>query len=106
MKAISSNANDRIGTAGLGAQSISLIAAQNPEHIYFTGRKAKLAQEVIATVHEKIPLAQITYLECDNADLASIKGAANEFLAQSNRLDVFIANAGIMAWDPQLSKDG
>ena len=98
--------NSLAGTAGLGAQSIGLIAAANPEHIYFTGRKAKLAQEVIDTVHKKVPDARITYIECDNSDLASVKAAANKFLEQSNRLDVFIANAGIMAWDPSLSKDG
>jgi NAD(P)-dependent dehydrogenase (short-subunit alcohol dehydrogenase family) len=61
---------------------------------------------VIEKVEKEVPGANITYLECDNSDLSSIKACAEKFLAQASRLDVFIANAGIMAWDPSLSKDG
>jgi NAD(P)-dependent dehydrogenase (short-subunit alcohol dehydrogenase family) len=99
-------ANRITGTAGLGAQTIGLIAAAKAEHIFFTGRNSQRAQEVIEKVQKDTPTAKITYLECNNSNLASIKACADKFLAQATRLDVFIANAGIMAWDPSLSKDG
>jgi NAD(P)-dependent dehydrogenase (short-subunit alcohol dehydrogenase family) len=83
-----------------------MIASVNPEHIYFSGRNTKKANEVIEKVHNEHPSTKITFLECDNSDLSSVKACANKFLAQAERLDVLMCNAGIMAWDPQLSKDG
>ena len=48
----------------------------------------------------------MTFIKCDLADLSSVKQAAETFLAQSRRLDVFYANAGIMALPPGLTTDG
>lgn len=42
----------------------------------------------------------------DLADLASVKKAAETFNASSSRLDILMNNAGIMAGDPGLTKDG
>jgi NAD(P)-dependent dehydrogenase (short-subunit alcohol dehydrogenase family) len=39
-------------------------------------------------------------------NLPSVKACAEKFLAQSNRLDVLMANAGIMAVDAALTEDG
>lgn len=49
---------------------------------------------------------EIIFLECDLSNLTSVQQAAKQFLAQSNRLDVLMCNAGIMAVPPSLSKDG
>jgi NAD(P)-dependent dehydrogenase (short-subunit alcohol dehydrogenase family) len=94
------------GTAGLGASTITMLAASNPEHIYFSGRNTKKADELIEEVHKLHPSTKITFLECDNSNLSSVKACATKFLAQADRLDVLMCNAGIMAWDPSLSKDG
>lgn len=94
------------GTAGLGAGSISLLAAHNPTHIYFSGRNTAKGDQVIAKVKEQNPNVPVTFIPCDLANLKSVKSAAETFLAQSERLDVFYANAGIMAFSPQLTTDG
>lgn len=94
------------GTAGLGAGSISLLAAHNPAHIYFSGRNAAKGERVIAKVKQENPNVPVTFIPCDLANLSSVKSAADTFLAQSDRLDVLYANAGIMAFGPELTTDG
>jgi NAD(P)-dependent dehydrogenase (short-subunit alcohol dehydrogenase family) len=46
----------------------------------------------------------VTFIECDLASLASIRAAVAKFT--SDRLDLFIGNAGIVAVPPSLTKDG
>jgi NAD(P)-dependent dehydrogenase (short-subunit alcohol dehydrogenase family) len=48
----------------------------------------------------------LEFIECDQTSLASVHTAAKKFLALSDRLDIFIANAGIMGGQPGVSKDG
>ena len=45
-------------------------------------------------------------MECNLADLASVKTAADKVLSNLDRLDVLVCNAGIMARPAALSKDG
>jgi NAD(P)-dependent dehydrogenase (short-subunit alcohol dehydrogenase family) len=94
------------GTAGLGAQTISLLAAKSPAHIYFSGRNAKSADKVIEKVKASGATVPVTFIQCDLADLSSVKTCAEQFLAQSNRLDVLYANAGVMALPPGQTKQG
>ncbi|KAF4462310.1 alcohol dehydrogenase Bli-4 [Fusarium albosuccineum] len=92
------------GTAGLGKSAILTLAAHKPSHIYFTGRSASSATSLIEELASLPSPIQATFLECDLTSLASIRAAANKF--KHDRLDVFIANAGIMAVDAGLTKDG
>lgn len=94
------------GTAGLGAQTISLLATKRPTHIFFSGRNSKKAEAVIAKVKEASPETKVTFIQCDLTDLSSVRQAGQSLLAQTDRLDVFIANAGVMALPPGKSKDG
>jgi NAD(P)-dependent dehydrogenase (short-subunit alcohol dehydrogenase family) len=52
------------------------------------------------------PDVNVTFLECDLASLASVKKAAETFLAESKRLDILLCNAGVMALPPGLTEDG
>lgn len=101
-----SSANTVAGTAGLGAGSISLLAAGKPAHIYFSGRNSKKADELIVKLGAKHPDVPVTFIQCDLADLTSVKRAAEEFLEKADRLDVLYANAGVMALPPGVTKDG
>ncbi|KAH0847711.1 hypothetical protein AYO21_07699 [Fonsecaea monophora] len=94
------------GTAGLGAGSISLLAAHKPAHIYFSGRNSDKAKRVIEKVQSQNPDVPLTFIACDLADMASIRKAAEQFLAQESRLDVLFANAGVMALPPSTTADG
>ncbi|KAI4176758.1 MAG: hypothetical protein LQ343_000851 [Gyalolechia ehrenbergii] len=94
------------GTNGLGKQSILTLSKHSPEHIYFTGRNAKAADDIISQTKTVAPNAHLTFIECDQLSLASVQVAAQSFLSQASKLDVLIANAGVMATDAALSKDG
>ena len=52
------------------------------------------------------PAVRTTYLECDQTSLRSVEAAAQKFLATAPQLDTLICNAGIMAKDAALTKDG
>jgi len=93
------------GTAGLGKQTVISLAAHNPSHVFFTGRSSKRAEEL------KYPAVDITFLNIDLASLVSIKSGSQAFLSsfpsdKKPRLDIFIANAGVMALPPGLTTDG
>ncbi|TQV98373.1 oxidoreductase, short-chain dehydrogenase/reductase family [Cordyceps javanica] len=89
------------GTNGIGKTAVQELAKHNPAHIYFTGRNQQAADALLA----ELPLGvEATFLPCDMTSLESIRQAAEAFDAP--RLDVFIANAGVMATAPGLTRDG
>ncbi|KAI0889388.1 NAD(P)-binding protein [Annulohypoxylon maeteangense] len=96
------------GTAGLGASSVGLLAKRNPSRIYITGRNSEAANNVIRDIRRETPesKAEIHFIKCDLTNLSSVKEAAGYLLERESRLDVLMANAGIMATSPGLTKDG
>ncbi|MBE3050180.1 SDR family NAD(P)-dependent oxidoreductase, partial [Candidatus Bathyarchaeota archaeon] len=54
----------------------------------------------------QIPGAPIKILELDLASFESVKAAAATFMSESDRLDILMLNAGIMATSPGLTKEG
>jgi NAD(P)-dependent dehydrogenase (short-subunit alcohol dehydrogenase family) len=52
------------------------------------------------------PNTPVSFVQCDLANLASVKAAAEKLLAKHSKLDVLLANAGIMAKPPGLTSDG
>lgn len=83
-----------------------MLASRNPAKIYITGRNESAAQKVIADVKSINATAEVIWLRCDHANLTSVKEAAHAILTKESRLDVLMANAGIMALPPGLTKDG
>ena len=65
--------------------------------------KATGAISEIRTLHRD---ARISYLQLDLTSFASIKAAAEEFQRLSNRLDVLMLNAGVMAVPMSLTEEG
>ncbi|ROV96505.1 hypothetical protein VMCG_07827 [Cytospora schulzeri] len=93
------------GTAGLGATTVERLAKKKPAHIYFSGRNAKSAEALINKIHNAVPDANLTFVQLDQADLASVKAALEKGF-KHDRLDLLICNAGIMAQPLGTSKDG
>ncbi|KAK7712442.1 hypothetical protein SLS64_004826 [Diaporthe eres] len=50
--------------------------------------------------------ASITFLQCDQTSLASVKAAAARIATEQTRLDILMANAGVMNKPPGLTEDG
>ncbi|KAI1452853.1 NAD(P)-binding protein [Annulohypoxylon moriforme] len=94
------------GTNGLGAAAAKMLASRNPAKIYITGRNESSAQRVINDINFTGTNTEVVWVRCDHADLTTVKEAAEAISAKESRLDVLMANAGIMALPPGLTKDG
>lgn len=83
------------------------FAQGQPGHIYFTGRNAKAADAVIKEATQSgSNTTSITFLQCDQTSLASVKAAAARIATEQTRLNILMANAGVMNKPPGLTEDG
>ncbi|KAH8590062.1 hypothetical protein B0O99DRAFT_635535 [Bisporella sp. PMI_857] len=94
------------GNNGLGKETIFQLSKHNPRQLYMGARSKFKADEAIKDIKKTVPNANIKFLEIDIASLASVKRAADAFLAENDRLDILINNAGIMGVPPGLTEDG
>jgi NAD(P)-dependent dehydrogenase (short-subunit alcohol dehydrogenase family) len=76
-----------------------MLASRNPAKIYVTGRNEAAAQHLIADIMSTGSKTEVVFVRCDHTDLATVKSAANE-ISKESRLDILMANAGIMALPP------
>ncbi|KAF2262001.1 NAD(P)-binding protein [Lojkania enalia] len=95
------------GNIGLGKQCILEYARHNPANLWLAARNLEKAQAAVDEIQQQLPNpAPIKLLELDLASVESIKTAVNTFSKESDRLDILMLNAGIMASPPGLTKDG
>ena len=93
------------GNNGLGLESCLKLARANA-HVYLTARNQSKAETAISSIKERVPNAQISYLELDLTSFASVKKAAETFNESCTRLDILINNAGVMALPEGLTAEG
>ncbi|KAI2610581.1 NAD(P)-binding protein [Hypoxylon sp. NC1633] len=94
------------GTSGIGKETVLFLAAHNPAHIYFTGRNEEAGAAVVVAAKARGPATEVTFIKCD---LCSPRARIRQAIAdgfKSERLDIFIANAGVMAPPPGLTEEG
>jgi len=94
------------GTAGLGRETVLSFAAHGPAHIYFTGRSQPSADSLVKETKARFPQVPVTFVPCDLASLDSVRNAAKDVASRTDRLDIAMLNAGVMALPPGLTKDG
>ncbi|RAK95161.1 oxidoreductase, short-chain dehydrogenase/reductase family [Aspergillus ibericus CBS 121593] len=94
------------GNIGLGKACVLEYARHHPDHIWLAARNLTKAQAAADEIKEQVPDAPIRLLELDLTSFDSIKRAAQEFAGSSQRLDILMLNAGIMASPPGLTQDG
>ncbi|KAF8170674.1 oxidoreductase [Mycena galopus ATCC 62051] len=94
------------GTAGIGKEAICVLAKHNPQRIYFSGRNADQAAQIIAEINSATPSVDVIFVKCDLTSLASVEEAAKLVISQTDRLDILVCNAGVMNVPPALTKDG
>ncbi|KAI9150064.1 oxidoreductase, short-chain dehydrogenase reductase family [Paramyrothecium foliicola] len=94
------------GTGGIGRTTVLELARHNPGHVYFTGRNAAAAESLIGAcaAEASLPASRLTFVPCDHASLESVGAAAARFA--HDRLDVFVANAGVHTSDAATTADG
>ncbi|ORY03480.1 hypothetical protein BCR34DRAFT_573500 [Clohesyomyces aquaticus] len=95
------------GNIGLGKQCVLEYARHKPAQIWLAARNLEKAQAAVDEIQKQLRSpAPIKLLEMDLSSLESVKKAASTVLAESDRLDILMLNAGIMAAPPGLTKDG
>lgn len=91
----------RSGNAGLGKESILQLIKHNPKKVFLGARSESKAQEAIKSLKSSVSNeVDITWVPLDLMSGKSIKSAAEQVNAQTDRLDILILNAGVMALPP------
>ena len=94
------------GNAGLGKETVLQLAKHGPKEIFLAARTPSKAEAAIAEVKKAVPNSRVSFLQLDLTSFAAVKKAADEFKSRSNRLDILINNAGIMAVPWSMTEDG
>lgn len=91
---------------GLGKQAVLEFARHNPRQIWLAARNLDKARAALDEIKQQVPGAPIKLLQLDLASFASVKEAASTFMSESDRLDILMLNAGIMATAAGLTEEG
>ena len=92
-------------TSGLGKVTARVLAEKGAT-VVLVGRSRQKTERVGADIRKKTGNTAVFYLLADFASFASIRRLATDFLAQYERLDVLVNNAGAVFMSHQLSEDG
>jgi len=92
-------------SSGLGEESTRALAAAGAL-ITMAARNAGKNEAAAARVRERVPDADLELRSLDLADLASVRGFADTFAADHQRLDVLLNNAGVMVCPEGRTTDG
>ncbi|VUC26686.1 unnamed protein product [Clonostachys rosea] len=94
------------GNTGLGKQHILELCRHNPGEVWLAARNLEKAKDAVARIQKAVPNAPVKVLELDLSSFSSVKAAAATFIAQCNRLDILVLNAGLMSVPPSTTNDG
>lgn len=96
------------GSSGLGKESVHQLVKHNPAKVYLAARTSQRGNAAIKEIVKDVPSAngKIHYLEVDMASFASVKRAADLILAENDRLDILMNNAGLAGAPPGMTDDG
>ena len=83
---------------GLGRETVLQLAKHRPREIYLAARNSRKAEEAIGSIQRELSeRVDIEHVLLDLTDLQSVRDAADVIQRHSDRLDVLILNAGVMA---------
>jgi NAD(P)-dependent dehydrogenase (short-subunit alcohol dehydrogenase family) len=85
------------GNNGLGRETVRQLAKHHPQKIYLASRTESKGIDAVNAIKAETEDVDIEYLPLDLASLPSIKRAAEQVTSRTDRLDLLILNAGIMA---------
>lgn len=86
------------GNRGLGAETVKILARQG-HHVVLTSRDRAMGEAVAAEARALSADAKVDVIDMDLSSQASVRAAADAFLALSLPLHALIANAAIYAPD-------
>ena len=89
---------------GIGFETAKVLARRGGR-VLLGCRSRQRAEDAMTTIRAESPEADVEFLPLDQADLASVRAAAEQAAAEP-RLDVLVNNAGIMMPPRTLTVDG
>ncbi len=84
------------GNSGIGYEAALALAGRNAS-VILTVRSAEKGQQAVQKIRQRYPSADVKLMTLDLSDLKSVHNFADAFLADYDRLDILINNAGVMA---------
>ncbi|TVY74013.1 putative oxidoreductase [Fusarium oxysporum f. sp. cubense] len=95
------------GNTGLGHETILQLSKHSPAHVFLAARSQDKGHAAVNDIRQATPnVPPISFLQLDLSSFASIQSAVKKFRESSDRLDILINNAGIMATPEGLTEDG
>jgi NAD(P)-dependent dehydrogenase (short-subunit alcohol dehydrogenase family) len=95
------------GNNGIGKETVLQLAKHDPQKIYLASRTESKGRDAISSIKAQTSQnVDIEYLPLDLTSLPSIKQAADQVISHSDRLDILVLNAGIMAVPPGKTASG
>lgn len=92
-------------SSGLGKEATRILAEKDAR-IIMAVRNTQKAEKVADEIRKATPSAKIEIKQLDLTSLSSIKSFSEEMLANTEKLDVLINNAGIMMCPYSKTEDG
>lgn len=89
-------------SSGIGVETAKALFTTGST-LYLTARNLDKAKKALGEIASS---RRVHLLELDLESLASVRACASQILSQTNTLDAFIANAGVMATPEGRTKDG
>ena len=92
-------------TGGIGLITAQTLAARGA-NVVLVSRSAAKCEQAVAQIKTETGNRQVSYLAGDLSSMAQVRSVAERFLAQHDRLDVLVNNAGAVFASRQVSADG
>jgi len=92
-------------SSGLGLENARALAKRGA-HVVMATRDPDRTAVATTRILRAVPDARLEHLPLDLADLASVRGAVAALGAQHDRIDILIANAGVMGAPALTTVDG
>jgi NAD(P)-dependent dehydrogenase (short-subunit alcohol dehydrogenase family) len=92
-------------SSGLGLENARVLARRGA-HVILATRDPERTAIATERIRRAVPGASLEHLPLDLADLTSVRGAAEALLVQHPRIDILIANAGVMGTPAMTTVDG
>ncbi|KAJ4298820.1 hypothetical protein N0V90_004062 [Kalmusia sp. IMI 367209] len=93
--------------AGIGKQTALDLSKHSPSQVWVAARNVQSGNEAVAEIKTfASPQTSVVFLDLDLASFASVRQAAKRVIAESNRLDILVLNAGMMGGEPGVTEDG
>jgi len=92
-------------SSGLGLENARALARRGA-HVVLATRDPDRTAVAMTRILRAVPGASLEHLPLDLADLTSVRGAAEAMLAQHRRVDILLANAGVMGTPALTTVDG